>query len=556
MDTLLAANVGCCEVFERDLGGHRMRGQMNSFDDDIDDLSEDELWELAVSSIPLTRAQALMALGRMAAMADNTDRALTLVDEAIDAWGQADQPREQGFAWFIRCCVLVNADRFDEGLEAIAKAGALYAEVAAPDFWQGDIAKSRATCHRGLGNMRAAHEDFLEARRLFELSGNDHAAAHVALDAAECTKEADVVMENLTWARDVFRAEGSTEYVLVAQDRMVESISRNRRFDEALELARENMNLARFLDMPLHIAQVQRRLGLCLYLLDKDAEAATALEAAAVLFHAQQNWGRLANVRQYLADCYRNLQREDEATTVLDQVAAFHSASGREGELGELEFQLLRRDRLDESDPQILADYEVHRNDLKEQIASAIERGDALAEARARLGLAESHIANADVDGALSVLNGMFTSQLPDLYDQSRHLFVLMRTAMHQRRWEEARALGDRAITAADACQDPGMAGRAYYCLIEVAQHDRDPVAEATYRRHAIALLLEAGLVPLAKAAAFDDIPERTLAAASAVETTTCAGPDTSSETGSDARPDTNSDSNQGRRASSGSSPG
>ena len=153
-----------------------------------------------------------MALGRMAAMADNTDRALTLVDEAIDAWGQADQPREQGFAWFIRCCVLVNADRFDEGLEAIAKAGALYAEVAAPDFWRGDIAKSRATCHRGLGNMRAAHDDFLEARRLFELSGNDHAAAHVALEAAECTKEADVVMENLTWARDVFarRAAPST----------------------------------------------------------------------------------------------------------------------------------------------------------------------------------------------------------------------------------------------------------------------------------------------------------------------------------------------------------
>jgi hypothetical protein len=154
------------------------------------------------------------------------------------------------------------------------------------------------------------------------------------------------------------------------------------------------------------------------------------------------------------------------------------------------------------------------------------------------------------------VLNGMFTSQLPDLYDQSRHLFVLMRTAMHQRRWEEARALGDRAITAADACQDPGMAGRAYYCLIEVAQHDRDPVAEAESRRHAIALLLEAGLVPLAKAAAFDDIPERTLAAASAVETTTCAGPDTSSGAGSVTRPDTNSDSNQGKQVSSGSSPG
>jgi tetratricopeptide (TPR) repeat protein len=533
---------------------------MNSFDDDIDDLSEDELWELAVSSIPLTRAQALMALGRMAAMADNTDRALTLVDEAIDAWGQADQPREQGFAWFIRCCVLVNADRFDEGLEAIAKAGALYAEVAAPDFWQGDIAKSRAACHRGLGNTRAAHDDFLEARRLFQLSGNDHAAAHVALEAAECTKEADVVMENLTWARDVFRAEGNTEYVLVAQDQMVESISRNRRYDDALELARENLNLARFLAMPPHIAQAQCRLGLCFYLLNNDADAATAFEAAALLLHAQQNWGRLANVRQYLADCYRNLQRDDEATTLLDQIAAFHRSSGREGELGQLEFQLLRRDRLNDSDTPILADYEVHRNDLKQQITSAIERGDDLAEARARLNLAESHIANADVDGALSVLNGMFTSQLPDLYDQSRHLFVLMRTAMHQRRWEEARALGDRAITAADACQDPGMAGRAYYCLMEVAQHDRDPVAEAESRRHAIALLLEAGLVPLAKAAAFDDIPERTLAAASAVETNTCAGPDTSSDTSSDTgsgtRPDTNSDSNQGKQVSSGSSPG
>lgn len=528
---------------------------MNSFDDNIDDLNEDELWGLAVSSIPLARAQALMALGRMAAMADNTDRALTLIDEAIDAWGQADQPREQGFAWFIRCCVLVNAERFEEGLEAIANAGALYAEVAAPDYWQGDIAKSRAACHRGLGNMRAAHDDFLEARRLCELSGNDHAAAHVAIEAAECTKEADVVMENLTWARDVFRAEGNTEYVLVAQDRMVESISRNRRYDDALELARENFNLARFLDMPLHIAQVQRRLGLCLYLLNNDADAATAFEAAALLFHAQENWGRLANVRQYLADCYRNLQRDEEATTVLDQVAAFHRSSGREGDLGQLEFQLLRRDRLDESDAPILADHEVHRNDLKQQIASAIERGDAIAEARARLGLAESHMGNAEVDAALSVLNGMFTSQLPDLYDQSRHLYVLMRTAMHQGRWEEARALGDRAITSADTCQDPGMAGRAYYCLIEVAQHDRDPVAEATYRRHAIALLLEAGLVHLAKAAAFDDIPERTLAAASAVEDCSEATSAAAANVTSVTRTDTSSDSNQVKQASSGSSP-
>jgi hypothetical protein len=162
---------------------------------------------------------------------------------------------------------------------------------------------------------------------------------------------------------------------------------------------------------------------------------------------------------------------------------------------------------------------------------------------------------NADVDAALSVLNGMFTSQLLDLYDQSRHLYVLMRTAIHQGRWEEARALGDRTINAADACQDPGMSGRAYYCLIEVAQHDRDPVAEATYRRHAIALLLEAGLVPLAKAAAFDDIPERTLVAASAAETSTCANSDTSSATSSDTGSDASSESNQGKHASSGRAP-
>jgi len=501
---------------------------MNSFDDDIDDLSDDELWKLAISSSPLTRAQALMALGRKAAMADNTDRALTLVDEAIDAWGLADQAREQGFAWFIRCCVLVNAERYEEGLEAITQASDIYTAIAAPDYWQGDVAQSRATCFRGLGDYSGAVVNYLEARRLFELSGNEHAAAHVALEIAECSRDADVVMENLTWARDVFRSEDNTEWVLVAQDHMVASLSRNRRYDEALELARENLNLARFLEMPPRVAKAQRRLGLCLYLHDNDAGAVEAFEAAAELFHAQQNWDLLADVRHYLGDCYRNLGRDAEASAVTEQLAAFHRASGREAGVGELEFQQLRRDRVEDSTGAILPAYEVHRNDLAGQISRASERGDKVAEARARLALAESHMGNEDVDAALSVLDGMFTSHLPDLYDQSRHLYVLMRTAILQCRWEEARALGDRAITAADACHDPGMAGRAYTYLIEIAQHDRDAVAEATYRRHAIALLLEAGLVAAAKGVAFDDIPERTLAAAAASNSPSCeTSPDT-----------------------------
>jgi hypothetical protein len=116
---------------------------------------------------------------------------------------------------------------------------------------------------------------------------------------------------------------------------------------------------------------------------------------------------------------------------------------------------------------------------------------------------------------------------LPHLYDQSRHLYLLMRTAILRRRWEEARALGDRAISAADACQDPGMAGRAYVYMIEIAQHDRDATAEANFRRHAIALLLEAGLVAAANSVAFDDIPERTLEAAAANAVTPDAEPDT-----------------------------
>lgn len=509
---------------------------MNGFDDEIDDLGEDELWSLAVSPSPLTRAQALMALGRMAAMADNTERALTLVDEAIDAWGEAGQTREQGFAWFIRCCVLTNAERFAEGLEAIATAGAIYAEVSAPDFWLGDVAKSRATCHKGLGDLRAAFDDFIEARRLFQLSGNEHAAAHAAIEATECTGDPIEVMENLTWARDVFRAEGNTEWVLVTQDHMIAFFSRNRRYDEALELARENLNLALFLVMPPRVASAQRRLGLCHYLLNNDVDAATAFEAAASLFHAHQNWGRLADVRQYLADCYRHLERADEADALFGHVDAFYRASGRDAGAGELEFQTIRRGLLEESTDPLLADYEVHRDDLMTQITNAAERGDAVAEARARLGLAESHMGNDDADAALSVLNGMFTSQLPDPFDQSRHLYVLMRTAMLHRRWEEARALGDRAISAADTCQDPGMAARVYFRLIEVAQHDRDSVAEAECRRHAIALFLEAGLVNLAKTAAFDDIPERTLAAASSAaheSSTSCSetGPDADSET-------------------------
>ncbi len=502
---------------------------MNNFDDDIDDLNEDELWNLSISPSPLTRAQALMALGRRAAMTDNTERALTLVDTAIEAWGQADQPREQGFAWYIRCRVLINDSRYEEGLESITKAGEIYTEIAAPDYWQADVAQSRSTCLRGLGQWSDALTAILEARALFELSGNDHAAAHAAIEVAECTKDADIVMTHITWARDVFRREENAEWVLIAQDQMVASLSRNRRYTEAAELARENLSVARFLDMPPRTAKAQRRLGLCLYLLNLPDEAATALEQAALLFHAQQNWDMLADVRHYLVDCYAELNRDEEAADLLQQLAAFHRATGEDTAPDELEFQQLRRADRDEGSDPLLPAYEVHRNDLASQIRIAAERGDAVAEARARLDLAESYMGNEDVEAALTTLDGMFTSQLPSLFDQSRHLVILMRTAMLQGRWEEARALGDRAITAADNCQDPGMAGRAYVWLIEVAQHDRDAHAEAEYRRHAIALLLEAGLIPLARAVAFDDIPERTLAAASLVAGETA--PDASSDT-------------------------
>jgi len=494
---------------------------MNNFDDDIDDLNEDELWNLSISPSPLTRAQALMALGRRAAMADNTERALTLVDTAIETWGQADQPREQGFAWYIRCRVLINASRYAEGLESITKAGEIYAEISAPDYWQADVAQSRATCYRGLGEWSAALTAILEARALFELSGNEHAAAHAAIEVAECTKDPDIVMTHLTWARDVFRREENAEWVLIAQDEMVASLSRHRRYAEAVELANENVSVARFLDMPPRVAKAQRRLGLCLYLLNRPEEAAVVLEQAAALFHAQQNWDMLADVRHYLVDCYGDLNRDEEAAELLQQIVAFHRAIGEDTAGGEREFQQLRRaDRDEPSDP-LLPAYEVHRNDLASQIRSATERGDSLAAARARLNLAESYMGNNDVGAALTTLDGMFTSELASHFDQSRHLVILMRTAMYRGRWEEARALGDRAITAADTCRDPGMAGRAYLWLIEVAQHDRDARAEAEYRRHAIALLLEAGLNDLARAAAFDDIPERTLEAATAAENET-----------------------------------
>lgn len=510
-------------------GRHRRRGNVNNFDDDIDDLNEDELWNLSISPSPLTRAQALMALGRRAAMTDNTERALTLVDTAIEAWGQADQPREQGFAWYIRCRVLINDSRYAEGLEAINRAGEIYSEVSAPDYWQADVAQSRATCHRGLGQWPDALAAILEARALFELAGNDHAAAHAAIEVAECTKDADIVMTHLTWARDVFRREENAEWVLIAQDEMVASLSRNRKYAEAAELATENVNLAKFLDMPPRIAKAQRRLGLCHYLLNRPEEATVALEKAAELFHAQHNWDMLADVRHYLVDCYGDLNRNDEAADLLQQLAAFHRAAGDTTVAGELEFQQLRRTDGDETSDPLLPAYEVHRNDLAGQIRSATERGDTTAAARARLDLAESYMGNNDVGAVLATLDGMFTSELSSQFDQSRHLVILMRTAMYRGRWEEARALGDRAITAADTCQDPGMAGRAYLWLIEVAQHDRDAHAEAEYRRHAIALLLEAGLNNLARAAAFDDIPERTLEAASAIAD--AAAPDAASDT-------------------------
>jgi tetratricopeptide (TPR) repeat protein len=472
---------------------------MDSFDDDIEEMTDDEVWQLAIAPDHVTRAQALMTISCRASQNDNGIRAIELVELAALAWNEADRPLEEGFAWYTRCRLQINRGEFEEALSAAEHAVALYTD-SAPDEVLAQAVEARGLCYEGMEEPEIAHYCFREARQLYENSEFEHAAAHAAVRAAANTHIHSELWQDLVFARDTFRAEGNIEWVVHVQDLMVSALISTEKIDEATAVARENLQLARFITNERRIAQALRHLGMCLFIAGDSREAIKVFNKAAQGLRAIKAWGELGSTHEYLLLCYRAIGKTRKAEMLEGELIAFYRALGDEENALTLEIEQVNRDLSEHGE-------HAHEKSLLERIA--FEEGSSVDApvSGLRLTLAEIYAARGNSELALNILVDEFPCRWHDPINQVRHTNVLARTALLDGRFAESRALARRVIERRDVACSSHVA-RAYVIVMEIAYRDGNDAEAEDYRRRALSMFLADQNLAEARSLTCPDLPE------------------------------------------------
>lgn len=467
--------------------------------------SNDELWELACGSEAIPKAQALMVLAQRHAHShgrdvDNWQRAVTLFDEAIDTWLAADEPREAGIACYHKASVLYVEDQNAEAAEAAAK-GIEYLGVAGGDKIIAETLHLQALAHSDLDHTAQAAELFARAREMFEAAGDEISAARCALDYSDHVDDCDRALRSIEFALSIFRRVESPDDIARAQHFLSGALLKYGRPHEALVVARDNVNLARFrgesfTPLPLFLI----RHGACLRAVNRPEEALDVLRDA-VFRLEQTTWlPKLAMARVELAGCLRDVKRIAEAEEIESMLVAYYRSIGRDDEAASAEVKHLETASCSTSEKRHLS---ALRSDLKRAAAS----GDEVALGDAAIALGRVLARCGRSKAALKVFGNRYPTDWSVSRHWAGHTLILVMTALNSGRLEEARGLSQRLLDRTRAEHIPIVDATAHEAAMLVAQALGDLPATARHRREAIALYLLCGRHDEALILAKEDLP-------------------------------------------------
>lgn len=469
--------------------------------------SDEQLWELAVSSNLKVKAAALFELGYRADCSHQHDRALTLIDEAIEAWEQTERERETGYAWFVRGCVLhYHLDRHDEALSSVGRAREYYG-LESPDSWHADLDDLEASVLLSLGDNHASYDLFQRARAGYVSAGDVRSAAMASVYAALASSDDVVRVEALEFAYEQFRVLDDVPSVWRARHDLIAGYSVTDRCEEGHALACENLNLAVFLDDDDLVCQSRIRLSEVLETLGRATEAIDQGVMAFRLAQQNKDWWNVINARSAIAVALRAMGRDDEAADHDAAIASFLRAVGRDGRADVMDARALTMEWDRGSSAQVI--FRLH-----ESITAAERRGDKAAERSERLRLASYYMRFSESERALDVLHLIFPSDWPDVESRVAHMLLLARIASGLRRHEECRVHAQRARDIAERHGLHSPAAEALEILMTLADGDNDESLANALRHQAVALFLQGGDTMSATRLSLPDVPQATIATA------------------------------------------
>ncbi len=260
---------------------------------DFDEMTIDELWTEMESSDGFHKGQVLFALFNRKYDANDFGLAHAYAIQASEVFKESGHSREYAIALVYSGNAKHAQDNFDDAIAYYDKAGEAtiaYGEIEDLAILQGNMGNSLVSAQR----YQEAHDAYKSAEALFA-SQDVHIMAHtMGLDLGDLQMrfgEYETALATYTRSRKYVVGHDDLSKVATSEGRIADSLCELNRIDEAVNHARECLNMAKTCPCPRCVPDAQLRLGKCLIKAKQLEAGLEYIEKARAAFHEESKAG-------------------------------------------------------------------------------------------------------------------------------------------------------------------------------------------------------------------------------------------------------------------------
>ena len=254
---------------------------------DFDEMTIDELWTEMESSDGFHKGQVLFALFNRKYDANDFGLAHVYAIQASEVFKESGHSREYAIA-------LVYSGNAKHAQENYADAIAYYDQADEPTIAYGEnedlaiLQGNKANSYLAAERFHEAHDGFLAAEALFAAAEIHVRAYSMALELGDLQMrfgQYDLALETYGRARSYIVGHGDLIKVATTEGKLAYALLKLGRTDEAIEHAREDLNMSKTCPCPRCVPDAHLRLGKCLVQAGQTESGLEYIEMAREAFH-------------------------------------------------------------------------------------------------------------------------------------------------------------------------------------------------------------------------------------------------------------------------------
>jgi tetratricopeptide (TPR) repeat protein len=297
----------------------------------MDELSDDELWELAGSQDKDERAQALLRLAVRMQVSGSVEESLSQASSARELFIELGSEENEARSGYYEARAHFEAGNYAAAIAVLERTIDLYRVYASEVDLAAAISLKAKSC-RDLKHLDQAKENFSIASNLYASNGSYTAAGICALEVLEIQGREGHQTEALATgnrALEIFRDGSDLIGVGRAHDRIAASLIDLGDIYTALEHLREALRVFTYIENEYYSAWANYRLGWALVTVGQNAEAIPLLETASRWYKDNENYSAAADADTQLAHALANEGKEEQARELYLTTKAIYAGTGR-----------------------------------------------------------------------------------------------------------------------------------------------------------------------------------------------------------------------------------